>query len=291
MRYCFIINQNSNLARSNRRLSNLKTQIKLNFPNAVICITLTKEEAKSEIQLHLADTDVFVACGGDGTIQFIASQLIGTHKLLGILPIGSGNDFAKLLSSKSSDLNPFFDILKYGHAKPVDLLRINKVHYCINTFGIGFDGLANEKALKVKYFPSALKYMSAAFASLFALEKFTTSIKYESRKPIITTTFMMVITNGKWEGGRFFISPESIPTDGVAEFGISTALSKFQLLKQLIKLSLGRQLSTKEIQRESFTNMEIELESDQVAHIDGEVILLDKLNEISVLPGVVRVLF
>jgi len=59
------------------------------------CKSMTKEDTGSLIKKSFNDYDVFIAAGGDGTVHTVAEQLVGSNKILGVLPIGSGNGFAK----------------------------------------------------------------------------------------------------------------------------------------------------------------------------------------------------
>ncbi len=82
--------------------------LKNSFKNCYIINTHSKEEAKLFLQNNLNSFDVFVACGGDGTIQLLAKELAYSDKILGILPCGSGNDFSKLLGNPNT-INTFID--------------------------------------------------------------------------------------------------------------------------------------------------------------------------------------
>lgn len=109
-------------------------------------------------------TSVFVACGGDGTAQAVAKQLIGKNSMLGIIPIGSGNDFAKMLGNETDQI-AYLDILLNGVPVAFDSITWDK-GVCINTLGIGVDGLTNKYAAKSKVLRGKLKYVFAA-AKLF----------------------------------------------------------------------------------------------------------------------------
>jgi diacylglycerol kinase family enzyme len=62
--------------------------------------SLSIDESGTMIKQNFEKYDVFVAAGGDGTVHTVACELIGKDKLLGVLPIGSGNGFAKELGFK-----------------------------------------------------------------------------------------------------------------------------------------------------------------------------------------------
>ena len=214
---------------------------------------------------------MFVACGGDGTIQCLANELNSTDKIIGILPIGSGNDFAKVFGTQLSKLD-FLDILVDGTPRKYDLVLVNKDACFINTYGIGFDAVANEIASRINIPIGKFKYFYAALCSLINLSAFELSLIVDGKSLQKYTSYMAVITNGRWEGGSFFISPDSSPVDGVIELTIITSTKKYALLKQIIRLILNLKLDSKDIKRLSFKSAVILLNNAQIAHSDGEVI-------------------
>ncbi|MFO0045302.1 MAG: diacylglycerol/lipid kinase family protein, partial [Armatimonadota bacterium] len=82
--------------------------------------------------------DIVAAAGGDGTIGEVANGLIGTNTPLGVLPMGTGNDFARTIGI-NTDLALAFQTLFHGTAKPVDLGKIENGGYFLNIAGCGYD--------------------------------------------------------------------------------------------------------------------------------------------------------
>ena len=233
--------------------------------------------------------DVFVACGGDGTIQCIANELINSDKIMGILPVGSGNDFVKIFGIHLSKKD-YIDILVNGIIKKYDLVQVNNESKFINTFGIGFDAMANEIASRIKVSVGRFKYFFAALWSLISVSRLEFSLKVDENSPKHYSSYLVVITNGRWEGGTFFISPDSVPTDGLLEMTISTSTNKFSLLKTLLRLILLRDLDENEIEKISFKSAEIALKKPVISHSDGEVLNPSNKYSFRVHPKAVNIL-
>ena len=251
--------------------------------------TYSKDEAKYFINNNIDKFDVFVACGGDGTLQLIASELIEKNKIIGLLPLGTGNDFSKNFGLNLSISN-YLSIIKAKKIKKYDLIKVNNDSYCINTFGIGFDGMANEITTKINLPIGKLKYLVGSIKALNKLEKRTFEILIDDNHTEIFSSYMVVICNGKWEGGSFFISPQSDPSDGKLEMLISLSKNKRALTKQLFNLYINNMLDSKEFKSISFQNASIKVDTLIISHSDGEVLQPESLFKFSVIKNAITML-
>lgn len=251
--------------------------------------TYSKEEAKYFINNNIDKFDVFVACGGDGTLQLIASELIQKNKIIGLLPLGTGNDFSKIFGLNLS-ISDYLSIIKAQKIKKYDLIKVNTSSYCINTFGMGFDGLANEITTKINLPIGKLKYLVGSIKALNKLEKHTFEILIDDTRTEIFSSYMVVICNGKWEGGSFFISPQSDPTDGELEILISLSKNKRALTNQLFNLYINNTLDSKEFKSIPFQNASIKVDSLIISHSDGEVQKPESLFKFSVIKNAITIL-
>ncbi|MCX6254421.1 MAG: diacylglycerol kinase family protein [Bacteroidia bacterium] len=99
--------------------------------------SLSKEDTGSLIKQNFDKHDVFVAAGGDGTVHTVATQLVNSNKILGVLPLGSGNGFAKEFGFKMNVRSLLSDIKK-AESINIDVIEIND-ELCLNVAGIGLD--------------------------------------------------------------------------------------------------------------------------------------------------------
>ena len=94
-------------------------------------------EFRAFMKKNIEKYDIFIAVGGDGTVNSLASELKGTGKLLGVLPIGSGNGFAREMGFRK-DIESLVECIRKKDPIDIDVLNINQ-RLCINVAGIGLD--------------------------------------------------------------------------------------------------------------------------------------------------------
>ena len=99
--------------------------------------SLTKEDTWSHIKQNFDKHIVFVAAGGDGTVHTVATELVNSNKILGVLPLGSGNGFAKEFGFRMNVRSLLSDIKK-AESINIDVIEIND-KLCLNVAGIGLD--------------------------------------------------------------------------------------------------------------------------------------------------------
>lgn len=172
------------------------------------------------------NADIIVACGGDGTINEVASAMIGTGKKLGIVPIGSGNGLASHLGIPR-ETEKAIGIIRDNYVKIIDAGKIND-HYFFSNTGTGFD------AMVIKQYESSgtrtlWSYIKASLAA---------SIKFRIKKAILTIEedqleikpFMLFISNSNEMGYNMSLTPNASLNDGLLDVVIIPKLSCFKKL-------------------------------------------------------------
>lgn len=208
--------------------------------------------------------------------------------MLGVLPLGSGNDFAKMVNSNSST-SSFLAILEQGSVAYFDTIAWNN-DFCINTFGLGIDGLTNQLAAKSTLFKGKLKYMVAALKAIFKVTKNSVFVNIDGKTHGNFDTYLTLISNGRWEGGSYQLSPKSKLDDGIFELHIAKIDSRLQLLLQFLRLSLFGSFSKHILKSFECKQAQLAFKEAIHAHCDGEVI--EPLYDVSfeILPASLKVL-
>ncbi|UCS92384.1 diacylglycerol kinase family lipid kinase [Echinicola marina] len=170
--------------------------------------------------------DVIVACGGDGTINEIASCLIGHNIPLGIIPLGSGNGLASNLGIPSQ-VDKALKILSNGTIREIDVGRINEKYFFSN-MGIGFDA-----ALIAHYNQLNRRQLRGYFTALISTLKTynsTGNINITlNGKNFTVDPFLLFISNSNRMGYGFTLTPNASLSDGKLDMVLVKKLSKFQM--------------------------------------------------------------
>jgi YegS/Rv2252/BmrU family lipid kinase len=224
--------------------------------------------------------DVIVACGGDGTVNEIASSLVGSNVKLGIVPMGSGNGLASALKIPKS-ISGALNVIKNSNSTQIDVGEINK-HYFFSNTGIGFDAnvINNYSKTKQRRLGS---YLKASLLTFFnnppsLSVKITTESKSLRLKP-----FMVFVSNSNEMGYDISLTPKASIQDGMLDAIIVEPLNKLEIIYFGFLLLIKRPQSFKKAHYFLTKNLEItNLEKGGVlAQIDGESVQI-KANQINI---------
>lgn len=273
IRYAFIYNPGAQAGKSRSKLTALQQRIN-ELPQAKLFHSKSRGDIPGLVKQLQPDFDVFVACGGDGTIREIATELVYTQKTMGIIPMGTGNDLCKTLKIPNN-LDKSFDILLNGKSIRMDVGCCNDYVF-LNSLGFGFDGLTNRYALEIQYLPSALRYAVAALKA--AVYQSTFSVKIDNGDTVVDDEqlIMATLANGRVEGGSFWIAPKASVTDGRLNF-ISIAPIKKWMIPILLPLFLVKKSHwIPNVKSRKVNKIKLEFDNTPEVHADGEIVKTDR---------------
>jgi len=232
------------------------------------CIkSLTKEDTGSLIRKHFDKHEVFIAAGGDGTVHTVATELVGTNKILGVLPLGSGNGFAKEFGFKMNVRSLLSDIKK-ADSIDIDVIEIND-KLCLNVAGIGLDSFVAHSFnnLKLRGF---LPYVWLTLKTFLQLRPFHVKIKCGGEEIFSDKLFVLTIANTRQFGNYAFIAPEARPNDGIIDIVLIKPFPKILGPIFIIRL-FTKKINNSRYVRHIKTDKEIVIETNETRfHIDGE---------------------
>lgn len=231
------------------------------------CKSLTKNDTKIFIKENFDKHEIFVAVGGDGTVHSVASELVGSNKILGVLPLGSGNGFAKEFGFKLNVRN-LLDDIKKARTVDIDVIEINE-KLCLNVAGIGLDSFVAHSFnnLKLRGF---LPYVWLTFKTFLQLNPFHVTIKCGGEQIVSEKLFVLTIANTRQFGNNAFIAPEARPNDGKIDLVLIKPFPKILGPVFVIRL-FTKGINKSKYVRHIQTEKEIVIETDETRfHIDGE---------------------
>jgi len=230
-----------------------------------------------------------IVAGGDGSVHEAANGLMRASRetALGVVPLGTGNDFAKACSIPP-DADDAAELLAErirdgAPPRTIDVGRMNG-RYFVNGAGIGFDARVSEIADGMQWPIGDLVYLVAVFRGL--LEGYCTpplTLEYNGvvrHGPLALAS----ISNGPWVGGMFPIAPMARNDDGQFELVFADPLSRLQVMALLPGLLQGKHIGRKAIHHAAVTSCRIHAELPLTSHLDGENQPLATDFEIELLP-------
>lgn len=222
-----------------------------------------------------AGCNLVIAVGGDGTIHETANGLAraaggGIAGTLGIIPIGSGNDFVKMLDIPRGWQAACRRIAR-GNPRAVDLGRVGE-RYFVNNVGMGFDAQVGIEALSVKWAPGKSMYLAAlARNMLYSYRTPRVQVELDGGRFRRSIT-LLTIGNGRCSGGGFYLTPAAEIDDGVFDICIARVMSKAQILALVPSVMRGTHVSHRKVQMARARMVVVNSEEALPVHADGEII-------------------
>jgi diacylglycerol kinase (ATP) len=269
-RTCFIFNPAADRNRSTRHIDWLNYEAKKRWEQFEINITRANQSVKELARVKARDFDLVIACGGDGTINQVVSGLVGSRAKLGVLPIGSGNDFVKTLGIDKT-LPECMEVLHREYTINTDLIQIegDVEGWCVNTLGIGLDGLANYYAKNYKKLRGHAVYVAGALCAAFNFRGSKMELILDG-KSSNEEYIMVTACNGKWEGGSFFIAPQADMQDGLMDLLTIDKIPVSKVLAYLPRFRWGPSSYMKGVKTRRCKRLEVISEKPVAVHADGE---------------------
>lgn len=233
--------------------------------------TLSIDESGSLIRNSFDNYDFFIAAGGDGTVRSVASELIGTNKIFGVLPMGSGNGFAREMGF-GSNIEALLSDIRKSKTGTVDVLNING-NNCLNVIGVGLDSFVAHSfdKLKTRGFWS---YVRETWNNFRKLKPVDITLKLPDGTVISEKLFVLTIANTRQFGNNAFIAPEAKPNDGIMDIVMIKPFPKVLaplFIYRLFTGTLNNSSYVEYIKTEGPVNI---LTDEARFHIDGEPVTM-----------------
>jgi diacylglycerol kinase (ATP) len=219
-------------------------------------------------------TNALVVVGGDGTINLAAQELAGTGVPLGIIPAGTGNDFAAYLGIPQLEAETAADVIDAGAKRTVDLARVTRADGSTRLYttvlASGFDSAVNDRANRMRWPRGDMRYNIAILVEFLFLKDIPFTLSVDDER--IDGPFVMAsVGNTRTYGGNIPICPDADASDGLLDVTIVRPRGRVRLLRLLPTVYKGTHVTRDEV--ETYRGRRIELAAPSVtAYADGDPI-------------------
>jgi len=276
LKLLIIFNPRAAHGRSVRKLPEIEAKFKdLNIQTKFILTTHQGHAKELVANTVLSEFDGLIEAGGDGTVFEVLNGLYQhpkpTRVPLGLLPVGTGNAFARELGLQPSNWSDAIDIVHRGRLREVDVGHVNSVsgsYYFLNIVLMGFAVDASLSARKLKVFGNTA-YTLATLWQVIKLKTYPLVMEVDDHV-IRSDNVFITISNSRYTGTHFLIAPDATIDDGQLDVTALQKLSRFRILKLFPTIYNGRHVEYSEIS--SYKGSRINIQSPQAMLLgpDGE---------------------
>jgi diacylglycerol kinase (ATP) len=214
--------------------------------------------------------DMVIAAGGDGTINEVIQELVGSETALGVLPMGTVNVWAREMHIPL-DIAGARDVLVHGKTRVIDVGQVNN-RYFLLMVGIGFDAevthAVEKKPMKRL---GVVGYLLTGFWMNLGYENFATTLKFAGRE-VKTRAIQIVIGNTQLYGGAVKFTWQARCDDGLLDICVVHKRSKLRRVLVLLDFLLHHKRRHQWVDYETCDQIEINTSKPIAMQVDGDPI-------------------
>lgn len=274
-----LVNPNADLGRAGRSAGDLRTLVEKHGGADWAGSVYPGHAIKLAQQAAEAGYNLVIAVGGDGTVHEVINGLMqvpdGLRPMLGIVPVGSGNDFAHSIGIPMNSVKALEQIYT-GQPRSIDLgvfeIEHGKREYFNNTFGMGFDATVTIRTHRLTHIHGFMMYLVAVLQTIALnhvaprMQIMTDEATWEEQ------TMMLVVCNGPREGGGFLVAPQANASDGFLNYASVCRVSRLMMLRLIPEVMNGTHGRYKQVRLGQLRKLTVQSEKPLTIHADGEVI-------------------
>lgn len=251
--------------------------------------------------------DIIAVAGGDGTANEVLNGIIEASlgapaweagepaaAALGLIPIGTGNDFAWCMGTPIGDVAAACRVLATGKTRVVDIGHVvdeqGNARYFCNNFGAGFDAATTVESYKLRYLSGSLVFLVAVLKTIFLYYKAPLVTVHYNDQEMELPLLMVSVANGRRTGGMFLIAPQSVQDDGLLDLSLARQVSRLGIFRLIPYFIKGTHATQPTVTVGRTAHIVVASEQDLPVHVDGEIMRTDAHRlEVSALPRRLRV--
>jgi YegS/Rv2252/BmrU family lipid kinase len=280
-----IVNPAAGGGRAGRALDGVHTSLERLGLEHRIQVTRSLDHARQLARSAAAAGETAVAFGGDGLIGAVADALRDSDGLLGVLPGGRGNDFARALGIPL-DPRAACQVLASGPTRSLDLGEVNGRTF-VGIASCGVDADANRIANRSLRMGGNLVYSYAALRALAQWRPAAFTITIDSGRSHTLTGYTIAVANSSSYGGGMRLAPAARLDDGLLEIVVIAHMTKLRFLRLLPTVFWGGHVNHAGVEVLQGRSIEIVASRPLEVYADGDPIAQLPAC-VRALPGAVR---
>jgi diacylglycerol kinase (ATP) len=222
--------------------------------------------------------ELIVAIGGDGTVHEVINGIMqlpeGKRPVLGVVPVGSGNDFAHAIGVSMKSDRALQHALN-GTPSPVDVGVLvddkGNREYFDNTLGIGFDAVVTIRSHRLPIVRGFLMYLTAVIQTILLNHDPALMQIDADGKTWEQSNLLLTMCNGPREGGGFLIAPEAKPDDGILHYTMIRSVSRLMMFRLVPEVMRGTHGNFAPVTLGSCRKLSLTADRSLYIHADGEI--------------------
>ncbi|GAA2877371.1 diacylglycerol kinase [Streptosporangium fragile] len=211
---------------------------------------------------------VLVAFGGDGLVHLAVQAVAGTGVPLGVIPAGTGNDFAAALGIPLKDPLAAADTVLRGRVRTVDAATVGAAEWFAGVVACGFDSRVNERANRLTWPPGMAKYLVALAAELRTFRPIPFRIDLDGEL-VEREAMLVAIGNTCSYGAGMRVCPDALPDDGLLDVVVLGAVPKVEFLRTFPRVYRGSHIGHPAVTVRRARRVTVQA-PDVIAYADGE---------------------
>jgi diacylglycerol kinase (ATP) len=262
-------------------VGNLNARLKQLGPLDAKEVRVTQRAGEAEIfarRAVRAGCDYIIVAGGDGTLNEVINGITASCRprelCLGIVPLGTANDFARSIGLMR-DIDAAIDILRAKITARIDLVCMTseRKRYFVNVSSGGFSGVVDEKLTPgIKSVWGPLAYLRSAAAALPELHAYRTTVICDDAERLVMDLYNVIVANGRFVAGGLPIAPQADLSDGLLDIVLVPKRSAAEMALLAAEMLLGKHLSSDAVTFRRAKKISVRSQPGMWFNTDGELV-------------------
>ena len=204
-----------------------------------------EESAEAARAAVVAGAERLIAVGGDGTLHLALQGAAGSHAVLGLVPAGTGNDYARAFGLFGLSVEEAA-ARALGPTRPVDVIRTDRERWCAFNVTGGFTVDVNERADRMRFPRGPSRYTVATLLTMPGLRYRELAVTVDGERSEYRSA-LFAVANTPTFGGGMAICPDADPGDGLLDVCVVGTASRSTMLRLLPKVFEGGHVGNRHV--------------------------------------------